>query len=151
MPFAVFSPVLKRIWSPSSAIQIGATCGRPSARTVAVDAPCHLLHAQRVRDEPLQVMRAVTALDVRPLPDAERCCGGAGIYNLQHPRIAHDVLAPKLASIAASGAPLVATANPGCHLHIGAGLRRAGIAARCVHPVDLLDASYAARHDAGGA
>ncbi|HSA57898.1 MAG TPA: heterodisulfide reductase-related iron-sulfur binding cluster [Gemmatimonadaceae bacterium] len=123
----------------------GPAAGAPTARVVAVDAPCHLLHAQRVRDEPLQTMRAVPSLDVRPLPDAEQCCGGAGIYNLQHPRIARDVLAPKLASIAASGAPLVATANPGCHLHIGAGLRRAGIAARCVHPVDLLDAAYAAR------
>lgn len=126
----------------------GPAPGAPLARTVAVDAPCHLLHAQRVRDEPWQMMRAVPALDVQPLPDAERCCGGAGIYNLVHPRIAQDVLAPKLASIARSGAALVATANPGCHLHIGAGLRRAGIAARCVHPVDLLDAAYA--RGAGG-
>lgn len=129
----------------------GPAPGAAVARAVAVDAPCHLLHAQRVRDEPLQTMRAVPALDVRPLPDAERCCGGAGIYNLVHPRIAQDVLAPKLASIAASGASLVATANPGCHLHIGAGLRRAGIDARCVHPVELLDASYAARAEGGAA
>lgn len=123
----------------------GPAPGAPIALVVAVDAPCHLLHAQRVRDEPLQTMRAVPSLDARLLPDAERCCGGAGIYNLVHPGIAQDVLAPKLASISASGASLVATANPGCHLHIGAGLRRARIAARCVHPVELLDAAYAAK------
>ena len=54
------------------------------------------------------------------------------------------MLAPKLANIAATRAPLVATGNPGCLMQIGAGLRQAGMTARVVHPVDLLDASYAA-------
>jgi glycolate oxidase iron-sulfur subunit len=54
------------------------------------------------------------------------------------------VLAPKLANIRATGAPWVATGNPGCLMQIGAGLIRAEISARSIHPVDLLDASYAA-------
>jgi glycolate oxidase iron-sulfur subunit len=53
------------------------------------------------------------------------------------------VLAPKLANIRATGAPWVATGNPGCLMQIGAGLIRAEISARSIHPVDLLDASYA--------
>jgi glycolate oxidase iron-sulfur subunit len=55
------------------------------------------------------------------------------------------VLEPKLANIANTGARFVATGNPGCLMQIGAGLRRAGSEASAVHPVDLLDASYAAR------
>ena len=115
------------------------------ALTVVYDAPCHLHHAQRVVDAPLKALGAVPGLEARALPDAERCCGGAGIYNLVHPRIAADVLAPKLASIQASGASLLATGNPGCHMQIGAGLVRSGSEVRCVHPVDLLARAYAER------
>ena len=55
------------------------------------------------------------------------------------------VLAPKLANIAATHAPLVATGNPGCLMQIGAGLHQAKMRCRVIHPVDLLDASYAAQ------
>ncbi len=56
------------------------------------------------------------------------------------------MLRPKLASIAETKASLVATGNPGCLMQIGAGLRQAGSGARAVHPVELLDASYAAEN-----
>jgi glycolate oxidase iron-sulfur subunit len=123
----------------------GPRPGAPLTHGVAVDLPCHLVHAQPVRDEPLRVLGAIPGLEVHRLPDADRCCGGAGIYNLTQPRLARAVLDAKVASIAATGTTLVATANPGCHLQIGAGLLRARLPVRCVHPVDLLDASYAAR------
>ena len=113
--------------------------------TVTYDAPCHLLHAQRVVSPPLAVLAAVPGLQLAPLTDADQCCGSAGIYNLIEPDVSNAVLEPKLANVRATGAPLVATGNPGCMMQIGAGLRRAGIPARSVHPVDLLDASYAAR------
>jgi glycolate oxidase iron-sulfur subunit len=125
--------------APGSAI-----AGRPR---VAYDPPCHLLHAQRVADPPLAVLAAIPNLELVPLADADQCCGGAGIYNLVQPGLSDAVLAPKLAHIAASGAQLVATGNPGCIMQIGAGLRRAGRGTRTVHPVDLLDASYAARYE----
>jgi glycolate oxidase iron-sulfur subunit len=60
------------------------------------------------------------------------------------------VLAPKLAHVAASGATLVASGNPGCLMQLGAGLARAGSAVRVVHPVELLDAGYAAEAGARG-
>src|SRR5687767_4761928 len=63
---------------------------------VTYDAPCHLHHAQRVVDPPLAVLRSIPGLDLVPLADADRCCGGAGIYNLVHPDISADVLQPKL-------------------------------------------------------
>jgi glycolate oxidase iron-sulfur subunit len=110
---------------------------------VTYDAPCHLLHAQRVASPPLAVLRAIPDLELTPLPDADRCCGGAGIYTLVEHDVSAAVLAPKVGHIAAGGIDLVATGNPGCHMQIGAGLLRAGVPARCVHPVDLLDASYA--------
>jgi glycolate oxidase iron-sulfur subunit len=109
---------------------------------VTYDAPCHLLHAQRVIRPPLRVLEAVEGLEMVPLTDADMCCGSAGIYNLIEPDTSDAVLDPKLRNIAASGAPWVATGNPGCMMQIGAGLRRHGIAAQVVHPVEVLDAGY---------
>jgi len=60
------------------------------------------------------------------------------------------VLIPKLECIAESGASYVATGNPGCLMQIGAGLLRSGSSARAIHPVDLLDASYAGMAEPGG-
>jgi glycolate oxidase iron-sulfur subunit len=109
---------------------------------VTYDAPCHLHHAQRVTDAPLAVLRSIPGLDLVPLPDADRCCGGAGIYNLVHGDTAAKVLSPKVDHIRSTSAVLVATGNPGCHMQIGAGLIRARSPARCIHPVELLDRSY---------
>jgi glycolate oxidase iron-sulfur subunit len=125
----------------------GPLRGAPITKRVTYDAPCHLLHAQRVADAPLAVLRAIPGIELVPLADADQCCGSAGIYNLLEPELAARVLAPKLERIAESGAEWVATGNPGCLMQIGAGLLLSGATARAVHPVDLLDASYAAREN----
>ncbi|MFL5556781.1 MAG: (Fe-S)-binding protein [Gemmatimonadaceae bacterium] len=111
---------------------------------VTYDAPCHLQHAQRETQAPLSVLAAIPGLELVPLHDSDQCCGSAGIYNLIEPDTSDAVLTPKLAHIRATGAPWVATGNPGCLMQIGAGLIRAEIGARSIHPIDLLDASYAA-------
>ena len=113
--------------------------------TITYDAPCHLQHAQRVTAQPIAVLGAIPGLTLVPLVDSDQCCGAAGIYNLVEPDVSGAVLEPKLANIERTGARHVATGNPGCLMQIGAGLRRAGSAATAIHPVDLLDASYAAR------
>jgi len=121
----------------------GPRPGAPLPLRVTYDAPCHLLHAQRVVAPPLAVLRAIPELTLLPLTDSEQCCGAAGIYNLLEPATSNAVLAPKLRHIASTGADWVATGNPGCLMQIGAGLRLAHARARAVHPIDLLDASYA--------
>jgi glycolate oxidase iron-sulfur subunit len=122
----------------------GPRMGAPLTRRVTYDAPCHLQHAQRVTAAPLKVLDAIPGLERVALVDSDQCCGSAGIYNLLEPALSAAVLAPKIAHIELTGATLVATGNPGCLMQIGAGMRRAGLAARAVHPVELLDASYSA-------
>jgi len=111
---------------------------------VTYDAPCHLQHAQRITSPPLAVLNAIGNVTQVPLDDSDQCCGSAGIYNLIEPDVSDAVLAPKLRNIAHTGATLVVTGNPGCLMQIGAGLLRTGSKARVVHPIDLLDAAYAA-------
>jgi glycolate oxidase iron-sulfur subunit len=120
----------------------GPVRGGPVSARVTYDAPCHLLHAQRIGDAPLTMLRSIPELQLISLEGMEHCCGAAGIYNLVEPDTSNAVLAPKLRNIASTRAELVATGNPGCMMQIGAGLRRAGIHARVVHPVELLDEAY---------
>jgi glycolate oxidase iron-sulfur subunit len=129
-------------------VAAGPARGGEVHATVTYDAPCHLLHAQRIADPPLAMLRAIPGVTLIPLVGSEHCCGAAGIYNLIEPDTSNAVLAPKLKNIAATHAELVATGNPGCLMQIGAGLKRASIRARAIHPVELLDASYAAGNSA---
>lgn len=123
----------------------GPLPGGPLPLAATYDAPCHLQHAQRVTTPPLTVLGAIPGLTLAPLRDSDLCCGSAGIYNLVEPDTSNTVLEPKLTNIAATGARWVATGNPGCLMQIGAGLLQNGSHARAIHPVELLDASYAAR------
>jgi len=122
---------------------VGPKPGAPLPLRVCYDAPCHLLHGQRVSLPPLAVLAAIPQLELLPLRDSDQCCGSAGIFNLVEPEVSDAVLAAKLANIAETGAQFVVTGNPGCLMQIGAGLLRSGSRARAIHPVDLLDASYA--------
>jgi glycolate oxidase iron-sulfur subunit len=121
----------------------GPKRGGPVPVKVAYDAPCHLLHAQRVANPPLDVLRAIPELELVPLPESDVCCGSAGIYNLVEPETSDVVLERKLRNIATVNADVIATGNPGCLMQIGAGLLRNGSPKSTIHPVELLDRSYA--------
>jgi len=109
---------------------------------VAYDAPCHLLHAQKIASAPVELMSRISGVELVPLRGSETCCGGAGIYNLQHFEMSRDILREKIESIRASGAGAVASSNPGCIMQIGAGLMLAGEELAVAHPVQLLDVAY---------
>ncbi len=109
---------------------------------VAYDHPCHLLHAQGVSQPPLDVLQAVPGVDVRVVVGADECCGGAGIYGLTHPELGGRIGRDKVAAVRAEGAQVACSANPGCMMQIGAGLRLEGDDASVVHPVEILDESY---------
>ncbi|MFN2578227.1 MAG: (Fe-S)-binding protein [Pyrinomonadaceae bacterium] len=111
------------------------------ARTT-YDASCHLLHGQHAVDASLQMLWAIPNLNFTMLNGSDVCCGGAGVYNLLEPELSDRVLAEKLRNVEQSGAAVLATGNPGCHMQIAAGARLAGVALRVCHPVELLDESY---------
>ncbi len=122
--------------------ELGPRTGAPVPCRVAVDHPCHLLHAQGIRQAPLAVLKAVPGAEVRLVEDADECCGGAGIYGITHPELGGRIGADKVRSVRATECEVVATANPGCMMQIGAGLRLQGAPEGVMHPVELLDVSY---------
>ncbi|MCG8592492.1 MAG: 4Fe-4S dicluster domain-containing protein [Proteobacteria bacterium] len=119
------------------------------AARVCYDDPCHLVHAQRVRDAPRRLLAQIDGLELISHGDAAACCGAAGTYNLTQPEMAGAVLDRKLNALAEADPDWVATGNPGCLMHIAGGLRRRGLRARVVHPIELLDWAYGG--DPGGA
>jgi len=105
---------------------------------------CHLVHAQKVRDAPRQLMRAIPGLELVELNAPDRCCGSAGVYSFSQREMSLRLLDEKMADVAATEASTIATANPGCMMQIEAGLRRLGTPGRVVHVVELLDEAYRA-------
>jgi glycolate oxidase iron-sulfur subunit len=112
--------------------------------TTTYDASCHLIYGQHAGDAPLGILSAIDGINFVPLAESERCCGGAGVYNLLEPEMAGRVLDEKLAALKETNATVLATGNPGCHMQLAAGARLKGIAPlRVCHPVELLDEAYA--------
>jgi glycolate oxidase iron-sulfur subunit len=102
---------------------------------IIVQDPCHLRHVQRAH-EPVRVLLAHVA-DVVELDDDGLCCGAGGAYSALQPELAGQIRSRKRASIdraaEGSGATAVASANPGCSMHLAAVL---DLPVR--HPVDIV-------------
>jgi glycolate oxidase iron-sulfur subunit len=113
-----------------------------SAGIVTYDASCHLLYGQHSGEASLKMLRTIPDLPFVSLQGGERCCGGAGIYNLMEPEMSQRVLREKLDQIELTKAQILATGNPGCQMQIGAGASLAGMRLKVCHPVELLDESY---------
>jgi glycolate oxidase iron-sulfur subunit len=114
----------------------------PLSARVAYDDPCHLLHGQRIREQPRALLAAIPELKVVPLGEADWCCGSAGTYNVTQPELSAKLLERKVDHITRSGAEMVVTANPGCQMQIAAGLRAARAPVTVIHLMDLLDRAY---------
>jgi glycolate oxidase iron-sulfur subunit len=99
---------------------------------VVVQDPCHLRHVQKAH----LAVRTVLAnhYDVLETSDDGLCCGAGGAYSALQPELSMAVRERKVDAIRAAGGsePVVASANPGCTMH----LRAAGLDVR--HPATLL-------------
>jgi glycolate oxidase iron-sulfur subunit len=103
---------------------------------------CHLVHAQKVREQPRHLLEKIPGLKLVELPESELCCGAAGTYNLTEPEMADRLGRRKLKNILSTGARVVVTANAGCLLQIAREAKMQGEVLKIVHPIDLLDLSY---------
>lgn len=115
-------------------------------QTVTYHESCHLTHGQKVVTQPRELLKAIPGLKLVELPEANWCCGSAGIYNLTQPEMADQLLERKTAHIKSTGATTVATGNPGCLLQLINGAAKAGLRLRVVHPITLLAEAYRAEN-----
>ncbi len=113
----------------------------PVALRVAFHDPCHLQHAQGLREQPRAMLRTIPGLELLELSEAALCCGSAGLYGLVQSETAHQLGQRKAEKIVATPAQAVATGNPGCQLQLRAMLNEAGHPLPVMHYMELLDAS----------
>ena len=111
----------------------------PVVRTVTYQDSCHLVHAQKVKTAPRAILRAIPGLELVEMTAPDRCCGSAGIYSIVEGAMSARVLADKMDDVQATGAGVVATANPGCMMQLEGGMRQRSIDGEVVHVIELLD------------
>src|SRR3989441_9294843 len=114
----------------------------PVPLTCTYHDPCHVVHGQKIKSEPRQLLAQIPELRVVELTESDWCCGSAGIYNLTQPEMATRLLHRKVSHVLATGAEAVVTPNPGCILQIQAGLDAHTAAVRVMHLVEVLDRAY---------
>ncbi|HVM61666.1 MAG TPA: (Fe-S)-binding protein [Verrucomicrobiae bacterium] len=115
---------------------------RPHPLKVTYHEACHLVHGQRISQQPREMLRAIPGVELVELPEAAWCCGSAGIYNITQPEMSMALLERKMKHIAATGVAVVATGNPGCIGQIRCGAQKFGLKIEVVHPVTLLAKAY---------
>ena len=110
---------------------------------IAYHDACHLLHAQRVRDAPRELLKSIPGVELIELPDANICCGSAGSYNIDHSAIAAQLGEAKAKLIIASGADLVASGNIGCLTQLESHLEKLGANIPIRHTVEIIADAHA--------
>jgi glycolate oxidase iron-sulfur subunit len=109
---------------------------------VTYDTSCHLLYGQRSGEASERMLRTMARNKFVVLNGTERCCGAAGVYNLMQPEMSQHVLQEKLDHIKSTHAGILATGNPGCQMHIGAGANLSHMKLKVCHPIELVDQAY---------
>jgi glycolate oxidase iron-sulfur subunit len=115
---------------------------RPVERVVTLQESCHLVHAQRVKAAPRQILARLPGLELRDMAHPDLCCGSAGLYMLTEREMSTRLIDDKMREVAATGATTLVTANPGCLMQLEKGARQAGVQADVRHVVELLDEAY---------
>ncbi len=113
----------------------------PLALRVALQDPCHLRHAQRLPLSSAASLRRIPGLTIVEPAEQDICCGSAGIYNVTQAGAARELGDRKAGHVLATGAQVVASANPGCLVQVATALRRAKSPLPALHPIELVDAS----------
>jgi len=117
----------------------------PVPLRVAYHDACHLAHAQGVRVQPRDLLRAIPGLELIEVgSERDICCGSAGIYNLVQPEAAAQLGARKARNLIDTGAQAIAAGNPGCAAQLDLHLRELGCPLPIYHPVELVSRSIAA-------
>jgi len=120
-------------------LQHGAALAfKPLTAKIAVHEPCTQRNVIRKGAALRSLLARIPGIELIQLDASGRCCGAAGTYFLTTPDAADALLQPKLDAAREQQPTIIVSANIGCSLHLAAGLRRAGIEAEVLHPLQLL-------------
>jgi glycolate oxidase iron-sulfur subunit len=122
--------------------ELGVTAALgPLALRVTYQDSCHLVHGQKIREAPRQLIRMIPQVEFVEMAQSDLCCGSAGVYNVTETKTSMELLELKMEAVAQTKANVIATANPGCILQLRAGAAKRNTGQEVLHVVELLDRS----------
>jgi glycolate oxidase iron-sulfur subunit len=104
--------------------------------------PCHLVHAQQIKNQPRELINNIKGIKFYELPESTWCCGSAGIYNITHYEDSMKLLKRKMENISSTEAEYVITGNPGCMIQLIYGSKKYKKNIKVLHPITLIRKSY---------
>lgn len=109
---------------------------------VAYHDACHLLHAQRVKSAPRQLLAQIPGVTLLEVPDGHFCCGSAGLYNVQQPELAEELGRRKAVAIQSLEPDVVVLGNIGCQVQIERYLKELKAPVPVLHTIEFIDRVY---------
>lgn len=110
----------------------------PLKQRIFVLDPCTLRNVFKSQQAVYSLLKMIPEADIQALPGNSQCCGGAGAYAINQPKMAGKLLDDKLNAIVSNDAAILATSNIGCSLHITNGLREKNLAVSVMHPIQII-------------
>lgn len=80
--------------------------------------PCHLRRGQGIFEEPREILQKLAGENFQEMEESDRCCGGAGSFNLFYYQTSQAVGMRKRERVLESGAEIVATSCPSCIMQL---------------------------------
>ncbi len=125
----------------SIAYELAQTCdlrGRDLAVRATYHDACQSANVLAIHDEPRELLRRIAGVQLVEMTDSAVCCGFGGTFSFEYPEVANHILEKKLTNVAATGADVVITDNPGCLTHLRGGLDTRGRPTKVRHLAEVL-------------
>lgn len=113
--------------------------GARAQGTVAYHPSCHLSRGLGIKEQPRELLRAISGVEMVNFKDAEECCGFGGLFSVKNPEISGGMMNRKLAAVESTNAEKLVSCDMGCLLHLAGGLHRRGSSIKTQHLAQLLD------------
>jgi glycolate oxidase iron-sulfur subunit len=116
----------------------GTVAQRYNSKRITYHDACHLVHSQRISEEPRKLIQSIPSTEYVELPEANWCCGSAGVYNITHYDTAMQLLDRKIENVKKISPDIIVTGNPGCLIQLEYGLRKEGMNVELLHLATFL-------------
>jgi len=102
---------------------------------------CHQRRELGVLNEPRDLLRNVSGLELLEWENEELCCGFGGMFSVKMPDVSTAMADEKIAALEKSGADTLVSCDSSCLMHLGGRLRRTGHDTRVLHLAQILDSN----------
>jgi len=108
-----------------------------AAAGVTYHDPCHLKKSLGIFSEPRTLLNACPDCLLKEMPEADKCCGMGGSFNIQHYDLSAAVGRQKVENVKASGCATVATSCPACMIQLSDFISKSDASVSVKHVIEI--------------